>query len=139
MNLVNSFKSISSWVIIGLIAALMPLIFDSYFALTLLSKMGVLVMFTVAYNMLLGQGGMLSFGQGIAVTGIQMAAAVAAIANDGMYVKPRIVRYFTDSEQQTRRAVPIQETTRVVSVQTAKKIKKSKKLRTLWVRKKKKS
>ena len=65
MNLVNSFKSISSWVIIGLIAALMPLIFDSYFALTLLSKMGVLVMFTVAYNMLLGQGGMLSFGHAI--------------------------------------------------------------------------
>ena len=42
MNLVNSFKSVSSWVIIGLIAAIMPLIFDSYFALTLLSKMGVL-------------------------------------------------------------------------------------------------
>ena len=49
---------------IGCIAAIM-LIFDSYFALTLLSKMGVLVMFTVAYNMLLGQGGMLSFGHAI--------------------------------------------------------------------------
>ena len=65
MNLVNSIKSVSSWIIIGCIAALMPLIFDSYFALTLLSKMGVLVMFTVAYNMLLGQGGMLSFGHAI--------------------------------------------------------------------------
>ncbi len=63
--MVNSIKSFSSWIIIGVIAALMPLVFDSYFALTLLSKMGVLVMFTVAYNMLLGQGGMLSFGHAI--------------------------------------------------------------------------
>ena len=63
--MVTFIKSISSWIIIAGIAALLPLVFDSYFALTLLSKMGVLIMFAVAYNMLLGQGGMLSFGHAI--------------------------------------------------------------------------
>ena len=63
--MISSLRSISSWIVLAAIAALLPMVFDSYFALTLLSKMGVLVMFTVAYNMLLGQGGMLSFGHAI--------------------------------------------------------------------------
>ena len=63
--MISSTRSISSWIVIAAIAALLPMVFDSYFALTLLSKMGVLVIFTVAYNMLLGQGGMLSFGHAI--------------------------------------------------------------------------
>ncbi len=44
---------------------LMPLIFSSAFALTLLCKMGVLVIFSLAYNMLLGHTGLLSFGHAI--------------------------------------------------------------------------
>ena len=63
--MLSSLRSISSWIVLAAIAAVLPMVFDSYFALTLLSKMGVLVMFTVAYNMLLGQGGMLSFGHAI--------------------------------------------------------------------------
>lgn len=43
----------------------LPFIFTSSFALTLLSKMGVLIIFTVAYNMLLGQSGLLSFGHAV--------------------------------------------------------------------------
>ena len=63
--MVNIFKSFSTWIIIAIIAAALPMLFDSSFALTLLCKMGVLIIFTVAYNMLLGQGGMLSFGHAI--------------------------------------------------------------------------
>ncbi len=63
--MLNILKPFSTWIIIAAIAAGLPLIFDSSFALTLLSKMGVLIIFTVAYNMLLGQGGMLSFGHAI--------------------------------------------------------------------------
>ena len=63
--MISSLRSISSWIVLAGIAAVLPMVFVSYFALTLLSKMGVLVMFTVAYNMLLGQGGMLSFGHAI--------------------------------------------------------------------------
>ena len=39
----------------------LPNIFTTSFALTLFSKMGVLIIFSVAYNMLLGQAGLLSF------------------------------------------------------------------------------
>lgn len=41
-----------------------------------------------------------SFGQGIAVTPIQMVAAVSAIANDGMMMAPHVVRSVVDDGQQ---------------------------------------
>ena len=43
----------------------LPLLFPSSFAMTLFCKMGVLIIFSVAYNMLLGQTGLLSFGHAI--------------------------------------------------------------------------
>ncbi len=69
--------------------------------------------------------GMISFGQGIAVTGLQMVAAVGAIANNGVRVKPRIVQYVMNKEGSTRRSVPIQEKTRIISESTAYKVKKT--------------
>ena len=44
---------------------LLPAFFSSSFILTLFCKMGVLIIFSVAYNMLLGQTGLLSFGHAI--------------------------------------------------------------------------
>ncbi len=48
-----------------------------------------------------------SFGQGIAVTPIQMLAAVSAVANHGLLVQPRIVHEFItrDEESGTERAI----------------------------------
>jgi len=40
-----------------------------------------------------------SFGQGVAVTPIQMAAAVATIANNGLLMKPYVVGRIVDSER----------------------------------------
>ena len=54
-----------SLIILLLFTIFLPFIFTSSFALTLLSKMGVLIIFAVAYNMLLGQSGLLSFGHAI--------------------------------------------------------------------------
>lgn len=65
---------------------------------------------------------MISFGQGIAVTSIQLAAAVGAIANNGMYMQPRIVDYTTDHTFETRRAVPITEKKQVIRPETARKM-----------------
>jgi branched-chain amino acid transport system permease protein len=59
------FKKFGIWGLAAVVALTLPLIFDSGFALTLLSQMGVLIIFALAYNMLLGQGGMLSFGHAI--------------------------------------------------------------------------
>lgn len=65
---------------------------------------------------------MISFGQGIAVTSIQLAAATAAIANNGMYMQPRVVDYTTDHDSETRRAVPITQKKQVVKPETARKV-----------------
>ena len=48
-----------------LVLLLLPIIFTSSFMLTLFCKIGVLIIFSVAYNMLLGQTGLLSFGHAI--------------------------------------------------------------------------
>ena len=42
-----------------------------------------------------------SFGQGIAVTPIQMISAVAAVANRGMLMKPHVVHQFITSDETT--------------------------------------
>jgi branched-chain amino acid transport system permease protein len=50
------------WLIPAIIVAIMPPVLDSSVAMAVLNQMGIAVIFTVAYNMMLGQGGMLSFG-----------------------------------------------------------------------------
>ncbi len=47
------------------IIIVLPLIIDSSFALTVMSQIGVAIIFALAFNMLLGQGGMLSFGHAV--------------------------------------------------------------------------
>lgn len=47
-----------------LLPLVMPYVFTSRFALSMMSQMGIAVIFALSYNMLLGQGGMLSFGHG---------------------------------------------------------------------------
>jgi branched-chain amino acid transport system permease protein len=53
------------WVVWGFTAfvfVVMPFIFTKGFALTLMSQMGIMIIFALSYNMLLGQSGMLSWG-----------------------------------------------------------------------------
>lgn len=47
------------------IAVALPLVFKSGFMLSLLCQMGVMVVFALSYNMLLGQTGLLSFGHAV--------------------------------------------------------------------------
>jgi len=56
------------WLVWGLYALLLvaaPLLFKSSLSLTLLSQVGYLVIICLSYNILLGQGGMLSFGHAV--------------------------------------------------------------------------
>ena len=53
------------WIVGAVVLITLPLIFTSGFSLTVLSQMGELIIFALAYNMLLGQGGMLSFGHAV--------------------------------------------------------------------------
>ena len=53
------------WLIAAVALIVMPFIFTSNSALTIMNQMWITVIFALAYNMLLGQGGMLSFGHAV--------------------------------------------------------------------------
>ena len=60
--------NIGRWIVWGGYALLLlvaPLIFSSSLSQTLLSQMGIAIIACLAYNILLGQGGMLSFGHAV--------------------------------------------------------------------------
>ncbi len=53
------------WAGFALMLAVAPLIFNKGASISLLSQMGTIMIFALSYNMLLGQGGMLSFGHAV--------------------------------------------------------------------------
>ena len=65
-----SFKpyNVGRWVVwssFALLLLLVPLVFTSSLSHTMLSQMGIAIIVCLSYNMLLGQGGMLSFGHAV--------------------------------------------------------------------------
>jgi len=66
------------WSLFALVLALMPLAFTSSLAVTILSQMGIAIIACLSYNMLLGQGGMLSFGHAV-YTGLGSYLAIHAL------------------------------------------------------------
>jgi len=60
--------NIGRWLVWGLFAIILlvaPLLFTSSLSQTMLSQMGIAIIVCLSYNMLLGQGGMLSFGHAV--------------------------------------------------------------------------
>ncbi|HXF45045.1 MAG TPA: branched-chain amino acid ABC transporter permease [Burkholderiaceae bacterium] len=60
--------NLGRWIIWGgtaLLFIVLPLVFTQGFARTLLAQMGIMIVFALSYNMLLGQSGMLSFGHAV--------------------------------------------------------------------------
>jgi len=60
--------NIGRWIVWGLFALVLlvaPLLFTSSLSQTMLSQMGIAIIVCLSYNMLLGQGGMLSFGHAV--------------------------------------------------------------------------
>jgi branched-chain amino acid transport system permease protein len=60
--------NLGRWVLWGgtaVLLAVLPLVFTASATITLLSQMCTFIIFALAYNMLLGQGGMLSFGHAV--------------------------------------------------------------------------
>jgi branched-chain amino acid transport system permease protein len=53
------------WTLFALLLIFAPRIWSTGFALTMLSQMGIAIIACLAYNILLGQGGMLSFGHAV--------------------------------------------------------------------------
>lgn len=63
--------------------------------------------------------GAISFGQGISVSAIQLTAAASAIANDGMLMKPLLVKAITDRNGRVVKQVAPEPLRRVISARTA--------------------
>jgi len=53
------------WSFFALVLVLAPLLFTSSLSHTMLSQMGIFIIICLSYNILLGQGGMLSFGHAV--------------------------------------------------------------------------
>ncbi|MCB1670531.1 MAG: branched-chain amino acid ABC transporter permease [Gammaproteobacteria bacterium] len=58
-------KKLSIWVVFLAILLILPLLFDSIMGISILNQMAIAIVIALSYNMLLGQGGMLSFGHAV--------------------------------------------------------------------------
>lgn len=68
MNMTYKPLNLIRWIIwsaFALILIVAPLIFDKGASLSILSQIGTMMIFALSFNMLLGQGGMLSFGHAV--------------------------------------------------------------------------
>lgn len=61
----------------------------------------------------------MAYGQGIAVTPIQLATAVSAIGNGGVMMKPHLVKELVDSDGKTVRTFEPEEVRQIISKQTS--------------------
>jgi branched-chain amino acid transport system permease protein len=84
--------NLGRWILWGgtaLLMLVMPLIFTQGFAISLLSQMGIAIIFTLSYNMLLGQSGMLSFGHAVySGLGAYIAVHVLNMSSKGQLWMP---------------------------------------------------
>ena len=67
-----------TWGLFALVLLVAPLVFTSGLGMTVLSQMGIAIIACLSYNMLLGQGGMLSFGHAV-YTGLGAFLAIHAL------------------------------------------------------------
>ena len=77
------------WTVFALILIIAPKLFTSSLSMTMLSQMGIGIIVCLSYNMLLGQGGMLSFGHAV-YSGLGSFAAIHALnhASSGAWPIP---------------------------------------------------
>ncbi len=82
----GAMRSYGIWIIALVLIFALPRIFTSGFVLTMMSLMGITIIFALSYNMLLGQTGMLSFGHAVyyGLGGFLVVHAMNAISQNGI-------------------------------------------------------
>ncbi len=77
------------WTLFALVLAFAPSVFNSNLSITMLAQMGIAIIACLSYNILLGQGGMLSFGHAV-YTGLGSYMAIHALlrVSEGMLNMP---------------------------------------------------
>jgi len=78
------------WTCFALVLLAAPLVFTKGAALSILSQIGTLMIFGLSYNMLLGQGGMLSFGHAV-YSGLGAFFAIHAMNHSGLHVPTTLI------------------------------------------------
>ncbi len=58
-------RAASPWLAACILVVVLPFVFSSSSAITIMNQMAITIVFALSYNMLLGQGGMLSFGHAV--------------------------------------------------------------------------
>ena len=82
-------KRYGIWWFFALVLLVAPTVFDSSLSLTLLSQIGIAIIVCLSYNMLLGQGGMLSFGHAVySGMGGFLAIHTLNLVSDGQWWLP---------------------------------------------------
>jgi branched-chain amino acid transport system permease protein len=90
-SIVRTFlKRYAIWLVLLAIAVILPWLMPGGSARTVMSQIGVAIIFALAYNMLLGQGGMLSFGHAIyfGLAGFCIVHIITAIQDEELFYIP---------------------------------------------------
>jgi branched-chain amino acid transport system permease protein len=84
------------WVIAVAVLLVMPIIFTSNSTITIMNQMAITVVFALSYNMLLGQGGMLSFGHAVymGLGGFFCVHLINMVEYDGLWLPLPILPLF---------------------------------------------
>ncbi|WP_426175257.1 branched-chain amino acid ABC transporter permease [Massilia sp. TWR1-2-2] len=78
------------WTCFALILLVAPMIFAKGASLSILSQIGTIMIFGLSYNMLLGQGGMLSFGHAV-YSGLGAFFAIHTMNQTGLHVPTTLI------------------------------------------------
>jgi len=61
----SALSSAIPWIVSAVILIVLPFIFAGGGSITIMNQIGITIVLAMSYNMLLGQGGMLSFGHAV--------------------------------------------------------------------------
>ncbi|MFC3229989.1 branched-chain amino acid ABC transporter permease [Marinibaculum pumilum] len=85
----SQIRRFGPWIFFAALLVVAPLVFNTTFGVSLLNQMGIVIVFALSYNMLLGQGGMLSFGHAVYMgLGGFMTAHALNFIGDGLIDVP---------------------------------------------------
>jgi branched-chain amino acid transport system permease protein len=86
-------RRFGAWIVVTAVVAVLPQVLTMPAAIPVLNQMGIAVVFALSYNVLLGQGGMLSFGHAVyyGLGGFIAAHALNAAGRGGVYLPVPLV------------------------------------------------
>jgi branched-chain amino acid transport system permease protein len=92
---VSPLRLYGAWVVAAVILAVLPHVLRAPAAVPVMNQMGIAVVFALSYNMLLGQGGMLSFGHAVyfGLGGFVAAHALNLAVRQGLWLPVPLVPF----------------------------------------------